>query len=90
LPIPKQLLGLFYPKPYIGKQDSITPGLYSTPAPTNPAKDTCFNYSKPGHFAKDCPNPYSIPRINKIKQEEDYETLGNNKETKEDKTDSEN
>jgi hypothetical protein len=31
-----------------------------------------------------------MPRINEIEQEEDYETLGNNKETKEDKTDPEN
>jgi hypothetical protein len=31
-----------------------------------------------------------MPRINKIEQEEDYKTLGDNKETEEDKTDSEN
>jgi hypothetical protein len=68
----------------------MTPGPRSTPAPADPAKDTCFNCSESGHFAKDCPNPHSMPRINEIEQEEDYETLGDDKETEEDKTDSEN
>jgi hypothetical protein len=80
---------LSYPRPYIDRKDSMTPGLQTTPAPIDPSKGTCFNYSKTSHFADSCLNPRSILRINKIKQEGN-ETLSNNKATKEDNIDSEN
>jgi hypothetical protein len=67
----------------------MTPGLHSTPVPTDLDKSTCFNCSELGHFANTCPNPCSMPRINEIEQE-DNETLSDNEATKEDKTDSEN
>jgi hypothetical protein len=67
----------------------MTPGSQSTLAPADPAKSSCFNCSETGYFANACLNPCSMPRINEIKQE-DNKILGNNKATKEDKTDSEN
>ena len=50
---------------------------------TDLKKGACFNCSKPGHFADTCPNPCLTPRINEIRQE-DAETLGDDKATKED------
>jgi Zinc knuckle len=67
----------------------MTPGPRTTPAPADPDKSTCFNCGEPGHFAKACPNPRSMPRINEIEQE-DNETLGDNEATEEEETESEN
>jgi hypothetical protein len=67
----------------------MTPGLQSTPILVNLAKGACFNCSKTSHFTDSCLNPYSILRINKIR-EEDNKTLSNNKATKEEDIDSEN
>ena len=80
---------LFYPRPYIGRKDSMILGLQTTPTPIDPSKGTCFNCSKTGHFTDSCLNSYSILRINKIKQEGN-KTLSDNKATKEDNIDSEN
>jgi hypothetical protein len=82
-------IGPFYAQPYTSKHNSITLGLYSIPAPADLSISICFNCGKIGYFASSCLKPYSIPRINKIKQE-DKEVLGNNKITNENKSDSEN
>ena len=60
----------------------MTPNSRATPA-TDPKKRACFNCSKPSHFADTCPNPCLTLQINEIGQE-DAETLGDDKATKED------
>ena len=62
----------------------MTPNSRATPA-TDPKKGACFNCGEPGHFADTCLNPCLTLRINEIRQE-DAETLGNDKATKEEDT----